>query len=231
MAKTGYKRKSYKSKSKKTRSTARKRVVKYRNTVSLGRGFPRKMVMTHKYVDIISLTGTGGAIATRQYVCNGMYDPDYTGVGHQPMYFDQMTALYNHYTVIGSRIKVRTLNTYGPASAPAYWFTLSQNDDGTISYNSLSTLSERSDGSYRLVTAGSTSTPFLMNKWSAKKTFGGSPLANDNLQGTSSANPAEITNWVLAIQAADNLSTVTTSFVVEIEYIAVWTELKEINGS
>lgn len=217
--------------SKKKNTITKRKNVRFRNTVSVGKGFPKKMVMTHKYVDLISMTASGGTVATRQFVCNGMYDPDYTGTGHQPMYFDQMSALYNHYTVIGSKITVKTVNSYGPASSPAYWFTLAQNDDGTISYNSLSTQSERGDGKTRLVTAGSTSTPYAVNKWSAKKTFGGSVLANDRLTGDIGANPTEITNWVIALQAVDLVSSVTTDFLVTIEYIAVWDELREISPS
>lgn len=198
---------------------------------SLGKGFPKKVIMTHKYSDVITLTGTAGAIATRQFVCNGLYDPDYTGAGHQPMYFDQLSALYNHYTCIGSKITIKGLNIVGPSSSPAFWCTLAQNDDGTISYNALEVQNERNDGTCRVVSAGGASSYRLTNKWSAKKTFGGSILGNDRLSGDIGANPSEITNWVIAVQAVDKLSTVTVSFIVEIEYIAVWDELREIGPS
>lgn len=228
--KNGYKKRVYKNKKNTKKST--KSTIRFKNNVTAGLGFPKKMTMTHKYTELITINASAmGAIATRQFCCNGMYDPDVTGLGHQPMNFDQMAAIYNHYTVIGSKIKVQTVNINGPASSTAYWFALSQNDDNTISYNSLSTMNERSDGKVRLVTAGSTSTPYFINKWSAKKTFGGSVLANDNLQGTSGANPTEITNWIIALQAADGLSSVSTNFLVEIEYIAVWEELKELPPS
>lgn len=35
-----------------------------------------------------------------------MYDPDLTGFGHQPYFFDQLTDIYSHYVVIGSKIKI-----------------------------------------------------------------------------------------------------------------------------
>ena len=35
-----------------------------------------------------------------------MFHPDKSSVGHQPMYFDQLQAIYDHFTVINSRIKV-----------------------------------------------------------------------------------------------------------------------------
>ncbi len=46
-----------------------------------------------------------------------MYDPDVTFGGHQPYYFDRYAALYNYYTVLGSRIvyklSVDTSSTQG----------------------------------------------------------------------------------------------------------------------
>lgn len=44
--------------------------------------------------------------ASYVYLANGMYDPDYTGTGHQPKYFDQWGALYKRYLVFGSKIYV-----------------------------------------------------------------------------------------------------------------------------
>lgn len=45
--------------------------------------------------------GVGGAAATYQFMINSLYDPDYTGTGHQPMGYDQLMGLYNRYLVYG----------------------------------------------------------------------------------------------------------------------------------
>lgn len=49
--------------------------------------------------------GIGGTAATHVFSANGLYDPDITGTGHQPIGFDQLMALYDHYTVIGAKIR------------------------------------------------------------------------------------------------------------------------------
>ena len=43
-------------------------------------------------------------------------DPNHTGVGHQPLYFDQLMTIYNHYIVIGAKITVKF--TAYPATIP-----------------------------------------------------------------------------------------------------------------
>ena len=35
---------------------------------------------------------------------NSLFDPDFTGTGHQPYYFDQFATIYQRYTVIGSKL-------------------------------------------------------------------------------------------------------------------------------
>lgn len=53
-----------------------------------------------------TLSGGVGATPTHYYSANGLYDPDTTGLGHQPMGFDQMMALYEQATVVRANIKV-----------------------------------------------------------------------------------------------------------------------------
>jgi len=89
------------------RSTAKKLY----NPVRISRGlspFPNTKFVRHKYVDSFVFPGGVGAgtPALYQFRANSMYDPDYTGSGHQPMFRDEMAAQYNYYTVISSYIKV-----------------------------------------------------------------------------------------------------------------------------
>ena len=66
--------------------------------------------------------------------------PNHTGVGHQPLYFDQLMTIYNHYIVIGAKITVKFY------SVPCYYSSQCMplpNDDGTIVPASFTALAEQ----------------------------------------------------------------------------------------
>ena len=193
--------------------------------VSIGRNpFPQQLFNTLTYFDMVSFSVTTGA-GTYGFRANGMFDPDYTSTGHQPLYFDQLSAVYNHWTVLRSRIKITSCDVQN--SEVNYSLVL---DDDT-SPPATGTGSERpgastwggnpSIGSSKIV---------LYQKYDAAKMFGPNPMANDNLQGTSAADPTE--QALFFCQAyVPAASTYGTRLLVEIEYDVVWDELKTIAAS
>lgn len=70
--------------------------------------FPPSQVVKFTYTQTVPLTsGTGGIYGTEQaYRLNSLYDPDLTGVGHQPYGHDQMALIYRQYKVVGVNIKI-----------------------------------------------------------------------------------------------------------------------------
>lgn len=204
----------------------------WKNTVSMGRGFPKKVRMTHRYHETITVTGPVGAIGIGRFACNGMYDPNLSGVGHQPYYFDQMAAIYNHYTVTKSSIVLHVTAAYAASSMPAYIITLSQNDDTTQTASTIDATVEMSSGTREIVPVNTTTkVPRLYNSWNATNTFGGDPLSNDNLQGSIGSNPIELTTWSICLQSLDTVTSVSVFVEALIEYDAVWDEIKDIASS
>lgn len=205
-----------------------KNVPRNLTSVNLGLGFPKRIVCTHKYVGFRDLTSTSGVVGTYRFAANGMFDPDHTGVGHQPMYFDNLSAIYDHFTVIGSKIVVKVVPktaTAGPGAVAIF-----VNDDTSTNITNVGTAVEQSSGTTALLLPVGQSTPLVLTKtWSAKKTFGGSVLGNDNLQGNSAADPSEGQFFDICYQ--DLTTSPTTSTVqlwVEIQYTAVWDELRDL---
>lgn len=203
----------------------------HKNMVVLGKGLPKKIMVTHKYRESVTLSTVAGVIAFYQFSCNGMFDPNTTGTGHQPMYFDQLGALYDHYTVIGSKIIWKVV-PYASGANTGMKMAVFINDDTTTTPTTVDMIAEETSGQLRLIPTGSNNTFTFNQKWSAKKAFGGSVMANDKLSGDTSANPTEQSYYQIALSGiggqVDNVGVIVEVFI---EYIAIWTELRDIAGS
>lgn len=210
----------------------RNRLKRPKNNVYLGLGFPKKVTVTHKYNETVIIpTGTLGTMSTYNFTCNGMYDPNASSTGHQPMYFDQLSALYDHYTVIGSKITVTFSNQTGvDGNNRPCTVGILITDDGVITGN-VNTLKENGYAKWKWTGSLGYEKAIVTNKWSAKKTFGGSILGNDNLQGTPSVNPTELSYFTLFVDSSQSAIASSVVADVTITYIAVWDELKEVASS
>lgn len=62
-----------------------------------------------RYSDTFSLTGSVG-FGNYVLQANSCFDPNNTGVGHQPRGFDEMMAFYDHFVVVGATLKIRFRN-------------------------------------------------------------------------------------------------------------------------
>lgn len=197
-----------------------------------GLGFPNKLMFKHKYVKDQIISISAGSPTSKTFLCNGLFQPE-TAAGHQPMYFDQLTALYDHYTVVGAVMKCTfSTITTGSGGSPPVICAVNVNDDTTMTPTTMQNVLELTPSVGRVVLGAQNSQAVIVSKWSAKGTFGGSILANDNLQGTSAANPTEVSCWhVVCAVAGGGSDSLSISVLVEIEYIAVWDELKDIASS
>jgi hypothetical protein len=73
--------------------------------------FPPRTHKMLRYHENISIAVTTGAVNNYIFRANDLFDPNYTGTGHQPMGFDQMMVFYNHFAVDRCRIVVTANNT------------------------------------------------------------------------------------------------------------------------
>lgn len=70
-------------------------------------GIPNAKRVKLRYAFALTLSKTAGELyATQTFRGNSVYDPDSSGIGHQPRFHDQMSALYNKYVVHGSSINI-----------------------------------------------------------------------------------------------------------------------------
>lgn len=227
---------SYKGK-KKTRMRNRKQRI----PLPLG-GFPEKHVCRLKYVSFVTLNNSAlsSAVPLIHHIrANSLYDPDHSGVGHQPRGFDELAAIYDHYTVIGSKIKVSFENDVDNVnSAGQYCFLMLQDTNNTPT--SLVDILEESDKNkmaYKQRNTTSSRNVVLTKKYSPYKMFGipkkDSLINNPNLNAQTGSNPVEDAIYTFGVACSRTTSTDPAPVVcrVEVEYIALFTEKRPMNSS
>lgn len=212
----------------------RRRAPRRRRVVNLGKSIlPFVSKSTLIYCDNDhSLTSTSGTFARDTYNPIGMYDPDHTGTGHQPLGFDQMMDLYDHYQVIGCKV------TFTITSATADCVVGLRLSDGTgldASLQDLKTFQENPGSKYRFITKSTDNqgTITLSKKISPQKFFGVAPVAyrgETKYTGTVSANPSESMGIHLVCWGLNSTSA-TIRYSTRISYIARFTEPKSLAGS
>ncbi len=71
---------------------------------------PDKLFTTMQYSDVVAIQATTGVPQAYQFQTSA-FDPNLTGVGHQPLGFDQWSTFYTKYRVHGIKYKVTFVNT------------------------------------------------------------------------------------------------------------------------
>lgn len=210
--------------------TKKARTARVPTQVRIGKQtFPKQLFNTLTYCEEVSFNAAA-AVGKGAYLwsCNGCYDPNITGAGHQPQYFDQMTAIYDHYTVLRSRIHVWL--SYGTSGVNNGVVAALYIDDDTAVKGDALTAAEMPGAVSKMFVPAVDGVCYMKHNWDAAKTFGPNPQAQDSLQGTSSSNPTEQSYY--SLQTYDlGLSANTIFAFVKIEYDVVWDEITTIGAS
>lgn len=192
------------------------------------------------YEPALGLTApnTGNAV-TYFFSANGIYDPNVTGTGHQPLGFDQMMLMYEQCTVVNSSIQV-TFNI-GPGLTVECGVYLSPDasaltDPRQLVENGLVKYIPLTSGSSTFQNQHIRST--VQIGCNVARYFGRNPsvrqmLNDDNLYCTSAANPTEqvyygITAWQISPDAS---TTTSIGFDVLISYDVIFWEPRKLGIS
>lgn len=92
--------------------------------------FPRSYVCKMKYSVIVPVA-TGQLSRDYTFNMNSCHDPDLTSTGGQPRFFDQLSAIYGVYRVIGSKIRARYMPNQSSFPATNHWLIVGANTDST----------------------------------------------------------------------------------------------------
>ncbi len=217
-----------KSNSRRRRGKRRGRLV--RKPIALG--FPKRQMVRLKYSDTIRLDPGLATAAEYTFRCNSLFDPDFTSVGHQPRTYDQWALLYNKYTVVGAKITVKPFGptTWENVTSLVYGIAKSK-DTGLPAGLDWIDLAEQPSlfGSYRTLTAEIGKARSITQTFSLKKDLNEVP--NGDNSAVTNANPTTGMNWIIWCMSPNGVDGTPVDFTVNVEYIAVLTELISVPES
>lgn len=102
------------------RNVRNTRYTRYTRSVPRAIGLPKSIFAKLRYTDFRQASVAASGSDTREYRMNSLFDPDLTGVGGQPYYHDQYSAMFQRYRVYGCSVELRvscssaTANMYHP---------------------------------------------------------------------------------------------------------------------
>lgn len=194
-----------------------------------------RQAMDHKYLTTISLDPGAGSYGYYRFRTNSLFDPDHTGVGHQPMYFDQMAALYKEYVVTGAKIIVTLYPQTSLGEAIALYdvpVLIVSKENDTDNPTDPGTIIEQGTlhQNYRVVKSDDTPTTVRLG-WSLRKSEAVTDIMNPDWVSTATGNPSAASYFrvVYGNFAGENVAAIRC--LVELRYHAIWFNPIEQNQS
>lgn len=221
----------------KRKGGARKKQMKrrsgYKTTVLVNRSLnpiPQRIIAKHKYATSVAATSIG-SFSQYQFNLNSTWDPDRTGVGHQPYGRDTYSQLYNRYRVVSCSYRVAAIPSN---TARVIQIACVPTNSGAVLPLNLAEVREQprckyviqQPGAPQQYVSGFVSIPSLMGRTKAQY------MADDNYQAQSSASPTELAILnIFAGGITDDVISETMYFNVELEMTVEWFDVNNLSQS
>lgn len=197
---------------------------------------PRSKVVKLRYVDQFTLDANAGLVSSRVYRANSIHDPDFSGLGHQPLGHDQWGVFYNHYNVIGSKITAKYVSTgIADNAADASMVGILLKDNTTVIIDPKLIMEQTNSGYGILTQADANQTKTIRKGYSTKRFFDVQDVKDNRqlLGATFGTTPTEEA-YFHVYQAALNTNTHDPGpilVIITIEYLVQLTERKSLSAS
>lgn len=172
------------------RRISKKRVWRKRKpTITVNRALnpvPQRTIVKMKYSEAIVTTAAG----LYQFNLNSVYDPNRSGVGHQPYAYDTFTTLYNRYRVIATGYRIQGVTSY---NGTPYQVAV-QPANEVLSPTSVNEMKENPRSKYITVSPGAGAT-ILKGKVYIPSLVGRNKqqyMSDDRYQALTTADPNEL---------------------------------------
>lgn len=191
-----------------------------------------------KYTETLQFSSSTGGIvgSTNTFRLNGLYDPNTTGVGHQPYGFDQITPFYSAYTV---KSAWGSLLCHGSDDSSNFvaWMIQPAPSTTTLAGLVLDQISEYDETNFVMVPQSSSGVPCTQVKlprvdlpkleglsWEAY-------YGNSNYRGLVATNPSLGSQLVIGVGNAAGSTGKNMRITVELFFEAVWEGRKSLPQS
>ncbi len=210
--------------------------------LSLGPTYPSSIIGRHKYVEQVALTAPyalTGSIPTTAFTyfgANTLFDPNRAVGGHQAMFYDEMESIYRDYVVLGSRIKVRFVNT---SSEPLFIHINRRNSVMNTTHTSADLEETQPTNKMTILPQASSANPSktLTQSYSPSRQFGISKRqvrnnetlilsTGENVPGAGKEVYYNIAVQQIGSSLGGSVDAVVQAFV-EVEYTALWSNRKD----
>lgn len=197
------------------------------NTNRALKPFAQRYITKLKYAQV-NFLNVAGPTAYR-FRLNSLYDPDFSGTGHQPYGFDQLSPLYNRYRVISCRYVVSAVDQAGQYITYA---TLPSNEQ--VNAISLSEMRENPRCQFRVQAPSAAMRPITGNVYlpSLVGRTKAQYMADDRYQSVVTDNPAEAAILNVYVQRMDEgINTLNVPLTVTLEYTVEFFDIKNFAQS
>lgn len=230
------------SKARKARAAATKRWLAGYSSGRPTIGFPMNQVVKMRYHTNFLLSPTNGGAAT-SYVfrSNSIFDPDATGVGHQPLGHDQWSQFYSTYTVIGSKMMCKmSKDNQAVGGTSNYLAGVLLHDQNTLPTTNVDTLFEQGLSTPVRLGQGNNVTNNVIKvnkKFSAKKFFNISNIKDnqDRIGAPFGSNPPTTGDSFFIVYAAVSVAggadTTSIDVDVTIDFLVLLSDPVALPGS
>lgn len=178
-------------------------------------GLADKTMVKLKYCDKYNFSPNAGSITSQQFMLNSVYDPDYTGTGHQPMYYDNYAALYQKYRVHAYKIKISCIGITTGVPTVVTWKT---NDSATVPSTSFSEMVEANRSKYCILSGFEGQNRGFIRQYQKIANIMGLKKLGQERDYTASvgSNPSEAVYGTILVQPMNAASTCQVQVIVEL---------------
>lgn len=183
--------------------------------------FPAQAQAILRYNTTIQLDPTIGVPDSHLFRANGLQDPDFTGIGHQPYGHDTYQTIYNHYQVVSATITITPLENFDGMIGCCL------TDDSSVS-GDFDTIKELKGTRMRAMGANGVPTK-LVNYFNVNQNFD-IPFQKST-SASFGANPSEDMIFHVWACAKNASSTDSVSLNIAISYVVKMWELRDLGQS